>query len=220
MAAAQVPSVEPAANDPQAVNITFFAEDESGIQFSILQIPTLSVLENGKPPVRIVSFGKRSAAAARDSDQNQSLPLGIRSVLPEVEATGIRVHAEAAVDFINQTLTDRTIKHSSRRTRRSEAVRPLLRGTSAATSTSISSRRRGAYQVAGDLSPGPVTVHSLPRQLAQAHQVADRLDVQPVLCFREGISSGATSQIGLEGHCEQELEGVRGARRYRTASAP
>jgi len=32
MAAAQVPSVEPVANDPHAVNITLFAEDESGIQ--------------------------------------------------------------------------------------------------------------------------------------------------------------------------------------------
>lgn len=57
IAAAQAPAAAPPANDPHAVTITFFAEDESGNPVNTLQASDLSVLDNGKPPLRIVSLG-------------------------------------------------------------------------------------------------------------------------------------------------------------------
>ena len=52
--AAQVSSAGPPDNDTHAVTITFFAEDESGKTVSDLQVSDLSVLDNGKSPLRIL----------------------------------------------------------------------------------------------------------------------------------------------------------------------
>jgi len=55
IAAAQVSSVSPQATDSHAVTVTFFVQDEHGNPVSTLQPPDLSVLDNGKPPVGIVT---------------------------------------------------------------------------------------------------------------------------------------------------------------------
>jgi len=54
---AQVLSASPPTNDPHAVTITFFVEDGTGSPVSNLQPSDLSVLDNKKPPLRVVSLG-------------------------------------------------------------------------------------------------------------------------------------------------------------------
>ena len=66
--AAQGSSAGPLADDSHAVTITFFAEDESGSPVNNLQVSDLSVRDNKKPPLSIVSL---------HSAENLPLRLGI-----------------------------------------------------------------------------------------------------------------------------------------------
>jgi len=55
--AAQVPSDNSSPDDPHAVTVTFYTENELGNPVDNLQISDLSVLDDGKPPIRILSLG-------------------------------------------------------------------------------------------------------------------------------------------------------------------
>lgn len=101
--AAQVSSAGPPVNDPHAVTITFFAEDEFGNPISNLQLSDLSVLDDGKSPLRMLSLG-----SARD------LPLRLGILVDNNPGRGVNYskkqleHEHApkwAFDFVEEMLT-------------------------------------------------------------------------------------------------------------------
>jgi len=99
----QVPSSAQPANDPHAVTVTFYAEDELGNPVSNLEISDLSVLDNGRPPLRIVSLG---------SAKEMPLRLGIlidnnpgRGVYFSKKQLRYEAGPKWAFDFIDEMLT-------------------------------------------------------------------------------------------------------------------
>ena len=88
--AAQVSPADSPANDPHAVTITFLAEDELGNPVGNLQISDLSVLDHGKPPMRIVSLGSAKDLPLRLGiliDNNPFYGIYYSDKLPEYDHT-------------------------------------------------------------------------------------------------------------------------------------
>ena len=99
----QVSSSGSPANDPHAVTITFFVGDELGNPVSNLQISDLSVADNGKPPMRVISLG-----SAKD------LPLRLGILIDNNPGRGVYYSKKQleyaptpkwAVDFVDEMLT-------------------------------------------------------------------------------------------------------------------
>jgi len=102
VAAAQVPSGS-AADDSRSVTVTFVAEDDSGSTVTTLQASDLSVLDNGKPPLRIVSLGSAKELPLRLGiliDNNPSYGLYHSEKEHEYDRT-----PKWLLDFVEQMLT-------------------------------------------------------------------------------------------------------------------
>jgi len=100
--AAQVPA-SPPPNDPPAVTITFLAEDKVGNPVGNLQISDLSVQDNGKPPMPIVSLGSATELPLRLGvliDNNPFYGLYYSDKLPEYNRT-----PQWVLDFVEEMLT-------------------------------------------------------------------------------------------------------------------
>jgi len=103
IAAAQVPTANSPSNDPHAVTITLFAEDELGNPVGNLQISDLSVLDEGKPPMRIVSLGSAKDLPLRLGiliDNNPFYGIYYSDKLPEYDHT-----PQWVLDFAQEMLT-------------------------------------------------------------------------------------------------------------------
>jgi hypothetical protein len=101
--AAQVSPADSPAKGPHAVTVTFFVDDNRGNPVSNLQLSDLSVLDDGKPPLRLVSFGTA-----------KELPLRLRILLDTNPGRGVyyskkQLEYEAApkwaFDFVEEVLT-------------------------------------------------------------------------------------------------------------------
>jgi hypothetical protein len=101
--AAQVSSAGSTANDPHAVTITFFVEDGTGNPVSTLQPSDLSVLDNKKPPLRVVSLGTAKELPLRLGiliDTNPGLGVSYSKKQLEYEPT-----PKWAFDLVEEMLT-------------------------------------------------------------------------------------------------------------------
>ncbi len=103
IASAQVSSTGSAANEPRAVTVTFFVNDDGGNPVSDLRISALSVLDNGKPPLHIVSLGSAKELPLRLGiliDNNPFRGIYYSEKLPEYEHT-----PEWVLDSVDKMLT-------------------------------------------------------------------------------------------------------------------
>jgi VWFA-related protein len=100
--AAQVTSARSLAKDTHAVTITFFVDDNRGNPVSTLRFSDFSVLDNKKPPVRLVSLGAAKELPLRLGILIDNNP-GVRyfkKQLVEYESP-----PNWAVDFVDEMLT-------------------------------------------------------------------------------------------------------------------
>jgi len=108
--AAQVSSTRAPTGDPQAVTVTFFAEDEHGNPVTTLLPSDLSVRDNGKPPLNIISLGSakdlplRLGILINTNRSRQGWPLKPARYDQFVRA-GLDLTQKAVLDFLQQTMT-------------------------------------------------------------------------------------------------------------------
>jgi len=107
---AQVSSERSPGSDAHAVTVTFFAEDEDGSPLTNLQLSDLSVRDNGKPPLRLVSLASAKELPLQlgiliDTNPDRGLHQRSATAFQQFEHDWHESVGEAAVDFARQMMT-------------------------------------------------------------------------------------------------------------------
>jgi hypothetical protein len=104
IAVAQVSPTTASARDPHVVTVTFFVNDNRGNPVNSLRLSDLSVLDNGKPPLRVVSLGTATKLPLRLGiliDNNPGLGVNYSKEQLQYEAA-----PRWAFDFVKGMLTE------------------------------------------------------------------------------------------------------------------